>query len=92
MEEHNWVLKLDTTKMFYGINASFESLAEAFLPLVKEVSRVWSDVKELIKSILNRKEENQHDDQQNWLIDWDTRKESQVILNKPKFIVRKIIG
>lgn len=31
-------------------------------------------------------------DKETWIIDWNTRKRSQVMSNKPRYLVRKIIG
>ena len=68
-----------------------KSFLEAFRPLAKEATKAWSDVKDLIRSILDRKDKNSYDDQENWIISWDTRKQSLVISNRPQHIVRKII-
>jgi hypothetical protein len=70
-----------------------EQLAKAFRELAKAVSAIFEEIVELCESI-NDVVESQGE-QKNYRTTWhvpkDTRIKSQVMNNKPKFIVRKVI-
>lgn len=61
------------------------AVAEAFGVVVSAVTEVWELIEECIR---NRKE---NETASGWDIDWDTRKKSLVISNRPRYMVRKII-
>ena len=63
-----------------------ENVRDAIKQIEGEVIRVWNEIKESIK--LCEENEAIH----GWYIDWDTRKKSQVMNNRPSFAVRKIIS
>lgn len=60
------------------------SVVELWQIAYEVVSLIWSKLK-------NLKFNHDFDVRKTWLIDWDTRRKSQVTLNKPKFVVLKII-
>ena len=67
-------------------------VGEWLQPFAEEMARIWGSLKETFqenyeKAFWNTEKEAMH----GWDLDWDTRKHSQVISNKPKFMVRKII-
>ncbi|MED4392509.1 hypothetical protein P4699_20290 [Priestia aryabhattai] len=75
--------------------AAWTGLAEALEPAVKEIRE---RLRSLVKSIESlddseEKEQPRRSDyfDQSFFIVFDTRKPSQVICNKPRFAVRKII-
>jgi hypothetical protein len=75
----------------------FRELEEAFYQFYKFLKEAWNKIKETFISIYEKY--NEHFKKQkviqrtrsSWSINPDTRKESQVISNKPKFMVRKVI-
>lgn len=96
MEEKNLEELTKKIAEQYGVSlaeaASFVSVA---MKVTKAVAEIWKIVHEVVSRVLeklkNLKYEENFDIRQTWSIVWDTRKKSQVILNKPKFAVRKII-
>ncbi len=60
------------------------SFAELWQMVHEVVSLIWGNLK-------NLKIEPDYDIRHTWLIDWDTRRKSQVILKKPKFAAVKIM-
>lgn len=57
--------------------------------VVSAIKNLWEIIKEAADQLLVHEEE--WDSKEKWSIVWDTRKKSQVMLNKPKFRVRKVI-
>jgi hypothetical protein len=75
----------------------YKKLEEAFYQFYKFLKEAWNKIKETFTSIYEK--HNEHFKRQkviqrtrsSWIINPDTRKQSQVISNKPKFMVRKVI-
>lgn len=85
----NEVTPDDARAAINNIIKVFENVAIAFVEAIEivitTVAIAWEKVKEYIR---NRKK---NEGVWSWNIDWDTRKKSLVISNRPKFMVRKII-
>ncbi|QNK86444.1 hypothetical protein H7992_14370 [Sporosarcina sp. resist] len=82
----------EVSRMIDNVIIGFKGMAEQLNPIVEGLSRLWNSIKEVAlenyeKALWNMENEAMF----GWNLDWDTRKRSQVMSNKPKFIVRKII-
>lgn len=78
-----------------------EKLNEALKVFVKKALNAWKLIKELLqryKDLLSKigdayfkhKKQIEHM-RSSWNVPFDTRKASQVMMNKPKFTIRKVI-
>ncbi|MED3932944.1 hypothetical protein [Priestia megaterium] len=67
-----------------------------FLSVIKRVAEVWRSIKNFAKEtyLLRKHFKGRHlySIRSNWKVISDTRKSSQFINNKPRYMVRKIIG
>lgn len=67
-----------------------------FLSVIKRVAEAWRSIKNIAKEtyLLRKhfKERQVYSIRSNWKVISDTRKPSQFINNKPRYVVRKIIG
>lgn len=86
----------EVSRIIDNVIIGFTGMTEQLKPLAEEMARRWGSLKEAFqeafqenceKTLWNTENEAMH----GWDLDWDTRKRCQVILNKPKFMVRKII-
>ncbi|WP_342511935.1 hypothetical protein MKY34_15055 [Sporosarcina sp. FSL K6-1522] len=82
----------EVSRMIDDVVVGVTGMAEWLGPFVEQLTQMWNSIKEVAlenyeKSIWNSENEAMH----GWDLDWDTRKRSQVMSNKPKFMVRKII-
>ncbi|MBS4172107.1 hypothetical protein [Bacillus sp. FJAT-49736] len=60
--------------------------------LYEGIKKVWNEIAQAFKEIARfLLDDCKYEDKKKWSINWDTRKKSQVILNKPKFFMRKVI-
>ena len=89
-ERHQMPIE-EISRMIDGLTVVFTGMAEGLKPIVEGLSQLWNSMKEIIlenheKALWNTESEAMH----GWNLDWDTRKRSQVLSNKPKFMVRKI--
>lgn len=75
------------------LNEAFATIYEAFRPLMEEFKKAWNAFRtaaaEYFKSIEKKKKVNQV--RSSWVVPRDTRLKSQVMMNKPKHMVRKVI-
>ncbi|MET3659639.1 hypothetical protein [Sporosarcina psychrophila] len=90
-ERHQMPIE-EISRMIDGLKAVFTGVAEGLKPIVEGLSQLWNSMKETIlenheKALWNTENEAKH----GWSLNWDTRKCSQVMLNKPQHLVRKII-
>lgn len=82
----------EVSRMIDDVVVGVTGMAEWLGPFVEQLTQMWNSIKEVAlenyeKSFWNSENEAMH----GWDLDWDTRKRSQVMSNKPKFMVRKII-
>lgn len=82
----------EVSRMIDDVVVGVTGMAEWLGPFVEQLTQMWNSIKEVAlenyeKSFWNSENEAIH----GWDLDWDTRKRSQVMSNKPKFMVRKII-
>jgi len=70
-------------KMHECIKESFETILRSIKNFIVQH---WVSLKETIARLEERRSHREE-----WTIIWDTRKNSQVTSNKPKFMIRKII-
>lgn len=79
------------------MNIDWEKISEAFAELTKimyekmeRFSEAFESIEDQVDEYLEWKKQNEHM-RSTWFIPIDTRTKSQVIDNKPKFVVRKVI-
>lgn len=72
-------------RIIQNLVQNFQSVMDALKEMFEETTRIWKVIKDTINPI----EENES--KKGWFLDWDMRKKSQVINNRPSFLVRKII-
>lgn len=73
-----------------------ETLREAFSVLYESTKPIRERIEKLLRELAAIEESRNDIDRtehlrSSWTIETDTRKPSQVILNKPKFMVRRVI-
>lgn len=90
-ERHQMPIE-EVSRMIDGVIIGVTGMAVWLKPFVEGLSRLWNSIKEVAlenyeKTLWNTGNEAMH----GWNLNWDNRKRSQVLLNKPKFMVRKII-
>lgn len=79
--------KIDNT-----IGVVVTSVAEAFKVIADAIKVVAGLVKEVVMRVMERlKNREENESSWGWNVDWDTRRKSLVISNRPRFMVRKII-
>lgn len=86
-EKHALIIGCDVDELKYlikNIQAFADSLRESII-------NVWSSIKESVNKWMGGMNKTIERDESCWKVDWDTRKKSQVLVNKPRFIIRKII-
>lgn len=62
-----------------------QNAVDALKEIIEGIAHCW----QVIKDTINLFEENEA--KRGWFLDWDMRKKSQVINNRPSYLVRKII-
>lgn len=86
----------DKFKELYAITLS-EAIAQLSLSIEESLSKIVKEIREIreiseeIKERSGCIEEVYYEQKTSWPIVWDTRRESQVMSNKPRYFVRKII-
>ncbi|AMQ06749.1 hypothetical protein H7992_13575 [Sporosarcina sp. resist] len=90
-ERHQMPIE-EVSRMIDGVIVGVTGMSEWLKPFVEGLSQLGNSMKEIIlenheKALWNTENEAMH----GWDLDWDTSKRSQVLSNKPKFMVRKII-
>ncbi|WP_421100968.1 hypothetical protein ACOKXV_11400 [Sporosarcina psychrophila] len=90
-ERHQMPIE-EVSRMIDVVIVGVTGTSEWLKPFVEGLSQLWKSMQEIIlenheKALWNTENEAMH----GWNLDWDTRKRSQVVSNKPKFMVRKII-
>ncbi len=83
-EEAEWMID----HAVIGITAMMECLK----PIVDAAMQMWKTIKDVALEVYEHYEKLSQKQKVTWPIVWDTRKRSQVMSNKPKFMVRKIIS
>lgn len=83
--------KDEAVQLVGSVVFAFESLAELLNPVIKKMMQVWSAIREKIQELYDCTRNRPFDKKIKQPIIWDTRRKSQVILNKPRYMVRKII-
>lgn len=91
-EVHGISLDSATSMIVFTVRM-VSDVSKAIIEIVKllsdSVGTLWEEIQDCIERL---ESEYFICERQVWLMDWDTRKKSQVISNKPRFMVRKIIG
>lgn len=92
LAERHQLSSEEVSRVINGVVIGISAMAEALKPFVDEMNRMWNSIKEIAqenyeKTLWNTGNEAMH----GWNLDWDTRKRSQVLSNKPQHMVRKII-
>ena len=82
----------EVSRIIDNVIIVFAGMTEQLNPIAEGLTRLWNSIKEIAlenyeKTLWDTGNEAMH----GWDLVWDTRKLSQVMSNKPKFIVRKII-
>lgn len=92
LAERHQISNEEASRIIDGLIVGFAGMAVQLKFFVEGLSQLWNSIKEVTlenyeKTLWNTENEAMH----GWNLDWDTRKCSQVISNKPKFMVRKVI-
>ena len=82
----------EVSRMIDNVMVVFTGVAEWLGPFVERLTQMWNSIKDVAlenyeKSLWNMENEAM----QGWNVNWDTRRCSQVISNRPRYMVRKII-
>ncbi|MEK5038992.1 hypothetical protein [Sporosarcina sp. FSL K6-3457] len=82
----------EVSRMIDNVIIGVTGMVEWLVPFVERLTKLWNQTKDVAienyeKSLWNTGNEAIC----GWDLKWDTRKRSQVMSNKPKFMVRKII-
>lgn len=92
LAERHQVSEEEVSRIIDNVIIGFTGMAEWLEPFVEGMARIWGSLKEAFqdnceKALWNTENEAIH----GWDLVWDSRKFSQVMSNKPKFMIRKII-
>jgi hypothetical protein len=93
------VKEIDTEEVMERLRYVISRITQAvkfFLSVIRKAAEAWRSIKNFAKEtyLLRKhlKKRQLYSIRSNWKIISDNRKPSQFINNKPRFIVRKIIG
>ena len=90
MAETHGVTQADAASMIKSAMRSFGDIRDAIIAIGQALSSVMATNWEPLRDY-NERTEERHSNRRAWLTIRDTRKQSQVTSNKPRFMVRKII-
>lgn len=69
-----------------------ENVLTSFRDVVKEIKEIWDKLVQSVKQLsCSVMDDIEYQEKHKWLMVWDTRRKSQVLLNKPKYLIRKVI-
>lgn len=92
MAEKHGVTQADAAWTISTAMTVFEDIKDALVAIAQTLSGVVSQVWGSVRECVEKNEPERSSNRQVWPIVWDTRKKSQVLSNKPRFLIRKIIG
>ncbi len=88
--EHTGVSLEDASLAIMNVIGAFGEVAKAIADAFASISKFVTENKELIHQ-WQANEKRKKEVRKGWILNLDTTKPSQVMMNKPKFIVRKVV-